>query len=63
VRMTAGNVNSPGGVRMMIIAIGDKRNFRYDERHVVSGVGVSNIGNFIKVDVGLEYARLGERSK
>jgi hypothetical protein len=48
---------------MMIIAIGDKRNFRYDERHVVSGVGVSNIGNFIKVDVGLEYARLGERSK
>jgi hypothetical protein len=37
---------------MMIIAIGDKGNFRYDERHVVRCVGVSIIGNFIKVDVG-----------
>jgi len=37
---------------MMIIAIGDKRNFRYDERHVVSCVCVSIVGNFIKVDVG-----------
>jgi hypothetical protein len=36
----------------MIIAIGHKRNFEYDERHVVSCVGVSIIGNFVKVDVG-----------